>query len=191
MSSTPDAESRPFVESAVAGLAAWLLSYVFTYLIVSTEIESSPLNRLVEFFEGESATYELVGWVFYNAHLVDVSYTGLGPLAPPGNFVGGDGFTPLLYVVPPALLIVAGVAIGRYTGVTEPNAGALAGALITPGYLVLSIVGTFLFTVEVGGASGAPDLVPAVLVAGVIYPVVFGAVGGVIAALTASERRRP
>ena len=189
MSSTPEADSRPFVESALAGFAAWLLGYVFTYLLVATELESSPLNRLVEFFEGESATYELVGWVFYNAHLVDVSYSGLGPLSPPGSFIGGDGFTPMLYLVPPALLIVAGIAIGRYAGVTDLNGGAVVGALVAPGYLVLAAVGTFVFTVEVGGASGAPDLVPAVLIAGVIYPVVFGAVGGAIAALTASERR--
>lgn len=189
MSSTTDTDSRPFVESAAAGLAAWLLGYVFTYVIVATEIESSPLNRLVEFFEGESATYELVGWVFYNAHLIDVSYTGLGPLAPPGNFVGGDGFTPLLYIIPPALLIVAGIAIGRYTGVTEPNDGAVAGALVAVGYLVATVVGAFAFTVEVGGASGAPDLVPAILIAGVVYPLFFGAIGGAIAAMTASERR--
>ena len=189
MSSTTPPDSRPFVESAVAGIAAWLFGYVFTYLLVATDIEASPLNRLVEFFEGESATYELVGWVFYNAHLVDVSYSGLGPLSPQGNFIGGDGFTPLLYIVPPALLIVAGLAIGRYTGATELNDGAIAGALVTPGYLVLAVVGTFVFTVEVGGASGAPDLVPAVLIAGVIYPVVFGAIGGAIAAVTASESR--
>lgn len=189
MSSTTDIDNRPFVESAAAGLAAWFFGYVFTYLIIATDIESSPLNRLIEFFEGESATYELVGWVFYNAHLVDVSYSGLGPLSPPGSFIGGDGFAPFLYVVPPALLIVAGLAVGRYTGATELNDGAIAGALITPGYLVLAVLGAFVFTVEVGGASGAPDLVPAVLIAGVIYPVVFGAIGGAIAAVTTSESR--
>jgi hypothetical protein len=185
MSQTTDADNRPFVESAAAGIVAWVLGYVFTYLLVATDLESSPLNRFVEFFEGESATYELVGWVFYNAHLVDISYTGIGVFSPPRNFVGGeDGFTVLLYLIPPALLIVAGLAIGRYQGVTEPNGGAITGALVTPGYLILSIVGTFLFSVSVGDASGAPDLIPAVFIAGLVYPVVFGAIGGVLAAVT-------
>jgi hypothetical protein len=185
MSPISDSDSRPFLESAGAGAAAWLLGYVLTYLLVATDLESSPLNRLIEVFGGESATYELVGWVFYNAHLVDVTYTGISVFTPPRSFVGGEGgFTALLYFVPPALLLISGLAIGRYRGVTAPNDGAITGALVTPGYLVLSVAGVFLFTVSVGGASGAPDLVPAVFVAGLVYPVVFGAIGGVLAAVT-------
>lgn len=185
MSPTTDTDSRPYVESAVAGVAAWLVGYVFTYLLIATDIEQSPLNRLVEFFEGDSATYELVGWVFYNAHLVDISYEGISIFTPPRSFVGGEeGFTVLLYLIPPALLLIAGLAIGRYRGVTKPNGGAVTGALVTPGYLILSTVGVFLFSVSVGGASGAPDLVPAIALAGLVYPVVFGALGGVLAAMT-------
>jgi len=183
--SARSAESRPVVEGAVAGVAAWLLGYVCTYLLVGTDLESSPLNDLIQFFEGESATYELVGWVFYNAHLVDVAYEGIGVFAPPGNFVGGDGFTPFLYVVPPALLFVGGLALGRYAGATDTRDGAVAGALLVPGYLVLAVVGSFLFTVSVGGASGSPDLVSAALIAGLVYPAVFGAAGGAVAAATA------
>jgi len=176
----------PFVAGAVVGAAGWLLGYVVTYLLVATDIESSPLNRLIEFFGGDSATYELVGWVFYNAHLVDVSYTGIGIFSPPPSFIGGEGgFTTLLYLVPPALLVIAGVAVGRYRGVTDSTDGAIAGALVTPGYLVLSVVGTFLFRVSVGDAAGAPDLIPAVFVAGLVYPVVCGAIGGVLASATA------
>jgi hypothetical protein len=184
MSPSAETDSRPFVESAIVGVAAWVLGYVFTYLLVATDIESSPLNRLIEFFEGESVTYELVGWVFYNAHFVSISYTGIGIFSPPGSFIGGDGFTALLYLIPPALLIVSGLALGRYRGVVEPNEGAITGVLVTPGYLLLSIVGVFLFTISVGNASGRPDLLPAIFLAGLVYPVVFGPIGGVIAAVT-------
>lgn len=188
MSSTSDTDSRPYVESAAAGVAAWVLGYVLTYLLVAADVESSPLNRLIEFFGGESATYELVGWVFYNAHLVDISYAGIGPFSPPRSFIGGEGgFTVMLYLIPPALLIAAGLAIGRYRGVADVNDGAVTGALVIPGYLLFSIVGVVLFHVSVGEASGAPDLIPAILVAGVVYPAVFGAIGGVLAAAT-SER---
>ena len=188
MSSTSNTESPPFVAGAGFGAAGWLLGYVVTYLLVATDIESSPLNRLIEFFGGDSATYELVGWVFYNAHLVDIAYTGIGVFAPPASFIGGEGgFTALLYLVPPALLVIAGIAVGRSRGAMDPTDGAIAGALVTPGYLVLTIVGTFLFTVSVGDASGAPDLIPAVFIAGLVYPAVFGAVGGVLASVTADR----
>ena len=188
MSSTSNTDSLPFAVGAGFGAAGWILGYVVAYLLVATDIESSPLNRLIEFFGGDSATYELVGWVFYNAHLVDISYTGVGVFTPPRSFIGGeDGFTVLLYLIPPALLVIAGLAVGRYQGAAEPTQGAIAGALVTPGYLVLSIVGAFLFTVSVGDASGAPDLIPAVLVAGLVYPTVFGALGGVLASVTADR----
>ncbi|MCQ4333809.1 hypothetical protein KM295_10010 [Natronomonas sp. F2-12] len=188
MSPLLDSDSPPFLESASVGAAAWLFGYVFTYLLVATDLESSPLNRLIEAFDGRSVTYELVGWVFYNAHLVDISYTGISIFTPPRSFIGGDGgFTALLYLVPPALLLVAGLALGRYRGVTEPTGGAITGALVVPGYLVLSVAGVFLFTVSVGGASGAPELLPAVLLAGLVYPAVFGSIGGVLAAVTSDR----
>lgn len=186
MSSNIDADSFPLVPGAVAGVAAWLLGYVFTYLLVSTDLRESGLNQFAQAFGNGDATYELVGWVFFNSHfadtLIDVGFFGTSTT----NFVGGeDGFTALLYVIPPALILASGLAIGRYQGVTDINDGAIAGALVVPGYLILSVIGTFLFRVEAAGGSGQPDLLPAILLAGLVYPVVFGAIGGAIASVTA------
>lgn len=196
MSATVDLEDLPLVPAAVAGIVTWLLGYAFTYVLVGTDVRESRLNRFVEAFEGEPATYELVGWVFYNTHLVDVVYEGFGGVFLPASYVGGeDGFTAVLYVVPPALLVGAGLAIGRYQGGTETNDGAVAGALVLPGYLVCSIAGAFLFEVSTTGTTGAPDLPAAFFLAGLVFPLVFGALGGVLAAVTADEepagRRTP
>lgn len=187
MSTDIDADSVPLVPGAAAGVLAWIVGYAFTYLLVGSDVRNSGINRFIEAFEGEPATYELVGWVFYNAHLTDVVYDGFGGMFLPANYVGGeDGFTVLLYVIPPALLLAAGLALGRYQGETETNAGAVVGATVLSGYLVASIVGVFLFEVSAAGTTGRPDLVPAVLIAGLVYPVVFGAAGGVVAAATAN-----
>lgn len=190
MSTTVDTDALPLVPGAVAGLLAWTLGYVFTYLLVGSEVRESALNRFVEAFEGEPATYELVGWAFYNAHLVDVVYEGFSGRFLPASYIGGeDGLTPLLYVIPPLLLIAAGLAIARYRGATDVNDGAVAGALVLPGYLVLAIAGAILFEVSAAGTTGRPDLLPAVFLAGLVYPAVFGAIGGVVAAATAEETR--
>lgn len=190
MSANLDTESVPFVPAAAAGLLAWVLGYVFTYLLVGSEVRESALNRFVEAFEGDPATYELVGWAFYNAHFVDVVYEGFTGRFLPANYVGGeDGLTPLLYVVPPLLLVAAGLAVARYQGATEPTDGAVAGVLVVPGYLVLAVAGAFLFEVAAAGTTGRPDLLPAIFIAGLVYPAVFGAVGGVLAAVTAEDAR--
>jgi hypothetical protein len=58
-----------------------------------------------------------------------------------------------------------------------------AGAAVVPVYLVLSVVGLVLFTVTAGPATGRPDPLLAILLAGVVYPTVFGAAGGALAGL--------
>jgi hypothetical protein len=54
---------------------------------------------------------------------------------------------------------------------------AVAGAAVAVGYGVLSLLGAFLFATS----NVSPDPVTSVLLAGVLYPVVLGAVGGVAA----------
>lgn len=180
-----DGDRRALLEGAVAGIAAWLVGYVLTYVVVAGEVRDSPLHRVLEAFDGEPATYEMVGWVFYNAHFVETVFRDvpvLGSYAT--SYVGGEqGFTPLLYVVPPALLLAAGIAVATLRGVDTPSEGAAVGLTVVPGYLLASVVGAFLAEVTLGAASGAPDLLPAVVLAGIVYPVVFAGGGGVVAAV--------
>jgi hypothetical protein len=131
--------------------------------------------------------YQLVGWVFYNAHFVDTVFGGL-PVAATGSAVGGEnGFTPLLFLVPPALLLAAGLAVARFRGADTPATGALAGLAVVPGYFLLSVAGVFLFTIAAGPARGRPDPVLAAVLAGVVYPAVLGVAGGALAGATAAE----
>lgn len=179
-------ERLPYATGAVAGAVAWLLGYVCTYLIAGTQIRESALGQVLQFFDGAS-TYKLVGWVFFNSHLVETVFQGL-PFAAATNAVGGeDGFTVLLFLVPPALLVGAGLAVGRYQGVDTPEAGGLAGLTVLPGYLVLVFLGAVLSVVAAGPASGRPDIVFAAVLAGLVYPAVFGALGGLLAGATAGE----
>jgi hypothetical protein len=178
----------------VAGAAAWIAGYVLTAIVVVTN-QSPELQEIAENVDGDAGGFEFVGWVFFNEHFVDTilraDFLGFGG-SRAVSFIGGDGFTPLLYVVPIALLAGAGLAIGRSQGVTETGEGALSGALVVPPYLVLSVIGAYLFRVstEALGASfsGEPELLSAILLAGIVFPAVFGALGGIVAANTASDR---
>lgn len=187
MSSELNRDDVPLAVGAVAGLVAWILGYLLTYLITSGSIRESGLGQLLEFLGEDGAVYKLVGWVFYNSHFVETVVDG-APVAVAGNAIGGDqGFTPLLFVVPPALLLAAGLAVARFQGVETSRDGILAGVAVVPAYLVLSVVGAFLFTISAGPATGRPDLLLAVLLAGVVYPALFGGIGGVIGGTTAPD----
>lgn len=176
---------QPYVAGAGAGVVAWLLGYACTYLVAGTRVQESALNQVLELVGGAS-TYKLVGWTFYNSHFVETAVEGLP--ATVTSAVGGEGgFTVLLFFVPPALLVAAGLAVAWYQGVDTPEAGGLAGLTVVPGYLVVVFLGAVAFVVSVGPVSGRPAIVLAVVLAGLVYPGVFGALGGVLAGATAEE----
>jgi hypothetical protein len=188
-----DTDGLPLVEGAIAGAGAWIAGYVLTAVIVFVRIEDTRLGELSR--EGETgSSADFVGWVFFNSHFVDIvveaDVLGFGA-ARAVSFIGGDGFSPLLYVVPIALLVAAGLAVARSQGVTETADGAVAGALVVPPYLVLCLVGALVFRVSSAGLgasfSGQPELLPAVLLAGLVFPAVFGSLGGIVGANTAGE----
>ncbi|SDQ33455.1 hypothetical protein [Natronobacterium texcoconense] len=172
----------PYLEGAVAGILAWLVGYTSTFLVVAGDIRESPLHRFVEAFDGGAATYEMVGWVFYNAHQVETLFSDL-PLVGSHvtTFIGGEnGFTVALYAVPAGLLLAAGIGLASYRRPSTPTDGLLVGLTALPGYLLLTVAGVFLFEVTVGGASGSPDTLPAIGLAGLVYPAVFAGAGGVL-----------
>ena len=180
----------PIVQGAAAGLLAWVAGYVAMYLVVAPGVRESPLNQIIQALDGEPATYEMVGWVFYNAHFVNLVFSDLPIVGSHTTaFIGGgEGFSVILYAIPIVLLLLAGLAVGRYWGASDPTDGAIAGATVLIGYLVLSIAGLFVFEITVGGASAAPDRLAGVVLAGIVYPLVFAGAGG--AASTLLERER-
>lgn len=180
-----DADRQRLVAGSVAGALAWILGYVFTYLLTASDIRDSLGSNVLELFQGEPATLEFVGWVFYNAHFVETVFADIGIFPTEStSYIGGDpGFTPWLYVIPIGLLVAAGLATARMAGAADIGEGVLAGVTVVPGYLVLALVGVFVFTLEIGGGTVSPAPLPAVALAGIVYPALCGGVGGAIAGL--------
>ncbi|TKX80279.1 transporter [Halorubrum sp. SD626R] len=191
--SVPDRTSGTSAPSGVgggaaAGAAAYVLGYLFAYLTQRSAVESQleGFNFFADLFGGDPIpTWKAIGWVFYNGHFVDTQVPSLVGGSQLTNLISqaDGGSLTLLFVVPPVLLTLAGLAAGRIAGATEPVDGAKAGASVLVGYLPLAVIGAFLFRYSVGDGAVAPDLVTAVLLAGAVYPAAFGAVGGAGATL--------
>ncbi|MGB9986727.1 transporter [Salarchaeum japonicum] len=176
--------------SAAIGAAAYVLNYVLVYLFMLVDgVESG----------GDIPAWKVAGWVFYNAHNVDVTATVGGETASVNYLesaaAGGltDAISQLTstvpklvyYVVPAAVLVLAGLLAARRVRASLSGVEAAGvGAGIVGGYLVLSAIGAFVFeyTVSAFGASAslAPNLASAILVAGLVYPLLLGAIGGIV-----------
>lgn len=121
----------------------------------------------------------MTDWVFYNAHFVDTVFGNLPLLGSTSNsFVGvsEDGFTVLLYLVVPVLLLAAGLALARFHWVRSPVAGISLDCRWFRGTSYCPSSACF-FSRWQSAVSGTPDLLVAVVLAGVALPVIFGGIG--------------
>lgn len=180
MSTTADRSSttRRVGAGAVAGVVAYVLGYLLTYLATADAIRSSTATQVLELLTGNSPVWKLVGWAFYGGHLVDAIIPGLFGGSNAVNLVAADPITDAVYLIPPLVLLVAGAVAAHVADAAEAVEGAKAGVAVVAGYLPLAVVGVFAFTVRIEDATAAPDLAMALLLAGVVYPLVFGGVGG-------------
>ena len=183
------------------GVAAYVVGYLFVLVAfgrgierilesvtVSTQDEPLAVAAVVE-EAGVSATTG-AGWLFYNAHFVSITVPRPDQNPVLVNLILEDGGATLVLLgVPPLLLVAAGVAVTRtastYTELRFDLGGpkaryALNGGVVTMlGYLPLAIFGGIVFSVS-AGIRVAPDLFSAFALAGLVYPLVFGGVGGLL-----------
>ena len=135
---------------------------------------------------GAPVPWQLFGWVLHSAHTVTVEVPAL--CASPSITLAGETSPSALFLLPPVALLAAGAAVAVLGGVDRPGAGAVAGLVVTVGYLPVAAVGTVLVGIDIGDSTAGPGIAAAVLVAGLVYPLVFGAVGGAIGGAVGDRR---
>lgn len=173
----------------IFGLFFGGLTYIlsFSVTVILTVTESYP--DWMEPVENEVVSlFDMVGWIFYSSHLVGVHGTidERAIFHPTLNLVldAELGAATILFLgIPILLLVIAGSLItGFFTEPQSPNAAAIDGASLVFAYLPLSLLGALVFSAQtdLGFAQGmiGPDPGWAVLIMGLIYPALFGSIGG-------------
>lgn len=173
---------RTLACGSLAGVGAWLLGYLAVYVWQADAVSEAlrGVGFVSQILGGEAIpAWKGVSWLFLNAHFVATQLPTIAGGTQTTNFVTGEEGSTLLLALPPLLLVIAGLAVsyGRRGPVSER---AKVGATVAFGYLPTSALVALLGTHSIGDAEAAisADPVTAVLLAGVVYPVVFGAVGG-------------
>lgn len=170
------------VRGALAGVGAWSLGYLIVYIWKAEAVSEAlrGVGFVSQLLGGEAIpAWKGVSWLFLNAHFVATQFPTIAGGTRTANFVTGEDGSTLLLALPPLLLVAAGLlaAYGRRGSLGER---AKAGATVALGYLPISAVVALLTSHAIGNTDVAisADPVTAVLLAGVVYPVIFGAVGG-------------
>jgi hypothetical protein len=209
--------SLPVTRGALAGVGAFAVGYVLTYLTKSGGVEdktpddgvmtvdSNGEETDLTFSEMEvdpPEVSEFVSWLFYEMHNVDMAGTLTYTEIRNGETVRIQEYDLLLGVdvetylmlVPPVLLAAAGYWVVSSMVPHDVEEAAKAGATVTGGYFVAAVLSAVVFvyndlhtesqgsdweyTVE---AAYSVDLQSAAIMAGIVYPLAFGALGGYIA----------
>lgn len=191
---------------ALWGSVAYVAGYGISVLFVSSyfsQIRSDvavrvgsstyPLSKLLQ--DVHVPVWKWAGFAFYNAHFSDTMFRGIPgqfrTAATPVNLLTeAGGLFLILYLVPPLLLGASGLLVTQEAtetidlrfdlGATGPTRFAFNGGLITLlGYLPLTIVGGVLLVADLAGNAGAQaDLLTSWVLVGMVYPFVFGGLGG-------------
>lgn len=159
--STGTADGLGLEKGANIGASTWLLGFFLTLLIGVLGLDALT-TLLVNL--GDPVTGALVGYFFYQAWFVTSMGAG-GPV----------GFT--AFVLLPIILLVGA---GYYVASQNEGTGHLAGVGIAVGYGGLALLSAVVLLLT-GGTDNIVDLVLMLIVAGVVFPVVFGGIGGAIA----------
>ena len=200
------------------GAVAYVVGYLLTLVLYSMDD-----NLGTEIFGGsEISSATGAGWVYYNAHLSDLtlrfrssaeSITGSinllidremvfsGSEFVPSLSWGGTSLPePLFFLVPVTVLAGAGYGLVQWTPVPSARAAAKLGGSVVAGYLPIAVLGAVLFTSGSGIEASTvlePDLATALVFAGLLWPLLFGAIGGYLwfklhgTASPRPTRRRP
>ncbi|GAB7018666.1 hypothetical protein [Halostagnicola bangensis] len=183
MSVQDEVDGLPLKQGAIVGAGTFVVGYIATFVLATIDSE-------IELGEEES-TFEMIGLLFYNAQFVDMELSGLNGTET-FNILSEEStqIPELVFNLVPIVLLVAGgyVLATRVLETRQANeGGAKLGASIVVGYLPLAFLGTILFeeTAEGGLFGGsvtlAPETLPAIVLAGILLPLAFGAIGGYLA----------
>lgn len=181
----PPARLRiPIAAGTGVGIVAWLVGYAVVAAVTIQGIDAEFRRLGLRPLVAESADWQLVGWLFYNAHGVPLRFPEFGGGLGGGthNFLTGAGGGTLLVAVPPIVLLVAGgLLTWRFrASLRSRTDAAILGATTAVGYLLATIIGLLVVAVSVSEVTIRPDPVTAIVLAGLAYPIGFGALGGLL-----------
>lgn len=193
---------------ALYGAIAYVLGVVATFALVAIDdnlgaetvsgfqLDGGPSD--IGFAGLDPSALDFAGWIFYNAHFVETiqrseasNADGRIGLEQNGNILS-DVTTQIpevvYYLVPVLVLTAAGYLLARQLAPENSIDGVLAGSSLAVGYFPLVILGSVFFrqtqSVTISGVefsvTVAPNLAMAIIIAGIVVPVMFGAIGGLL-----------
>lgn len=178
-------QQNQLAASAGLGVIAAAIGYLLTYLLVAGEVRDMAFSNV--------PNWKAVAWYFFNGHFVSVEAAGSV-----GGFGSSESFNfiaqsstataSLVYLVPPIVLLGVGALLAHRFDAKNVSEAVYSGTPVVIGYGIVMAIGALVaeasteasfIGIDVSGSIG-PQLLPAILLAGIVYPLVFATAGAVL-----------
>mgnify|MGYP006280893655 CR=1 FL=1 len=181
--------SLPIVGGLVYGVVSYVLGLVLTFVLA---LGVTGSETPVDVYAADAGPYA-IGWLFYSVHNVGIVFDLAGEtqtmnLIEQAYTAAIDPGIPKIafYLLPIVVLFVFGLVLARrtsYDGVPTEIDRAKAGASVAIGYLAMTVLGAVAIFSVSNTSQGAtvsiqPQLGSAVIVMGLLYPIVAGGLAG-------------
>jgi|GEM_PF-2871946 len=187
-----DAQKRPTMISAISGaLAAFIMGMILSYILlqvgVAAMMSSSGNNPLAGLGAGlakgviDSNSFQITGMIYYFAHGISLGAGALGSSKSMNIFMAmeqnGTSMPWLLFLLPFIALFIGGYTSAKIAGVKGMNSGFKSGAYVALPYLVIMVLASSMFSLNIILASINIDI-PTTIFYSLILGAIFGGIGG-------------
>jgi len=174
---------KKVTRSGLIGFGMFVLGFFITAGLKSDAISS----QAPQVGSGPDTGHYLF-WIFYKMHNVGhVATRSSGGTSQTQSFDPSTWtmWEDWLFTLPPLLLILGGFMTSSFYSNGDTKAGLVYGGSLVFGYFPFAVGGAYLSQYTQGGSASVtvgPKLVEAAVIAGIVYPVVFGIIGALVTA---------
>lgn len=187
-----DFQKKPTLISAISGaLAAFIVGMILSYILLQIGIiammSSSGNNPLAGLGAGlakgviDSSSFQITGMIYYFAHGISLGAGAMGSSQSINIFTamqqGRTSLPWLLFLLPFIALFIGGYTSAKIAGVRGMNSGFKSGAYVALPYLVIMVLASSMFSLNIILASINIDI-PTTIFFSLILGVIFGGIGG-------------
>ncbi len=195
----------PLRRAIPTGVSAFLVQYAVVFVLFSSRVENILRSKTIDpgfaigskslwpLIEPSPPPWKMAGWMLHSTHGADlvVRLPKYG-VSPEIDLVAhAGGWVRVLYLLPPVMLFVAGYLVARTSQTYGAHGEDYAGASIALGYALCYFVSAPVFAHIGESARAEPNLLAGFFVGCLLYPVVFGWLGGRVARLRSRKETNP
>lgn len=186
---------KAIIRGAGYGVVTFILGFGMTFIMVGSQVNQIFGRTNINLFQAAIRTsrmapesWKLVGWLFYSMHFMKIRVNGTGfgfRRSTAVSLYQSEAWSLFYFLIPIIIILAIGFLAIRRTVDSTPQSLALTVTGLAVGYSVIGgpvlVLSSWYINSGLASATALPD--PNAFPLFLLYPIVFGTIGGGVARL--------